>query len=457
MPPPRATAPELRNGRSSCSRGSSSFGANMVVAALDGEEDDRSAGLASVVEAGAGLLLEGLRAAGPVLSSVERTAGPAVASSGAAQSVGELMEHWRATWDERREDDEQRAADDELRRAFQRTVDTVLDQLDLTALVIEHLDIQRVASTLDMNALIADLDMDQLTDRIDMGRLTDRIDIDALVARLDVEALLARLDVPTIAAQVIDELDLPEMIRAVSADTTSEGVRDVAVARRRGGPGDPPRGRPAAVACGRCEAMSAHHVSFDTVPEEARSFHGQPAGLVTRTVANVVDLIVVAALLAAGYLAVAGVLFLRRGAGFSFPIVGFRVGYAVVVRRLDRLHGRRVGVERAAPTATSCSGCGSARSTRARCAGSGRVLRAVLCAIAPLLLIWVAFSRQQRSVQDLIVGTHVVYDWGGSRAGHWVRRRGRGACRRCNDRRGRTRRRSRRAAPPRRRPAMTAR
>ena len=64
-----------------------------------------------------------------------------------------------------------------------------------------------------------------------MGRLTDRIDIDALVARLDVEALLARLDVPTIAAQVIDELDLLQMIRAVSADTTSEGVRD---ARLRG-------------------------------------------------------------------------------------------------------------------------------------------------------------------------------------------------------------------------------
>src|SRR6476659_1227541 len=195
-----------------------SFGASMmVVAALDGEDDDRSAGLASVVEAGAGLLLEGLRAAGPVLSSGERTAGPAVASSGAAQSVGELMEHWRATWDERREDDEQRAADDELRRAFQRTVYTVLDQLDLTALVLDHLDVQRVASVIDLNAMVADLDMDrltermdmdQLTDRIDMDRLTDRIDIDALVARLDVEALLARLDVPAIAAEVIDELDL---------------------------------------------------------------------------------------------------------------------------------------------------------------------------------------------------------------------------------------------------------
>ena len=195
-----------------------SFGANMVVAALDGEDDDRSAGLASVVEAGAGLLLEGLRAAGPVLSSVERTAGPAVASSGAAQSVGELMEHWRSTWDERREDDEQRTADDELRRAFQRTVDTVLDQLDLTTLVIEHLDIQRVASTLDMNALVADLDMDRLTDRIDMDRLT---------ARIDIQALLDRVDMPAVAAGVIDELDLTQVIRDVTVGTTSEGVRDV--------------------------------------------------------------------------------------------------------------------------------------------------------------------------------------------------------------------------------------
>jgi hypothetical protein len=196
-----------------------SFGANMVVTALDGEEaDERSAGLASVVAAGAGLLLEGLRAAGPVLGSVERTAGPAVANTGAAQSVGELMEHWRATYEERREDDDQRAAEDDLRRAFQRTVDTVLDQLDLTTLVIEHLDIQRVASTLDMNALVADLDMGELTDRIDMDRLT---------ARIDIQALLDRVDMPAVAAGVIDELDLTQVIRDVTVGTTSEGVRDV--------------------------------------------------------------------------------------------------------------------------------------------------------------------------------------------------------------------------------------
>ena len=106
-------------------------------------------------------------------------------------------------------------------------MDTVLDQLDLTTLVLDHLDVQRIASTVDVEAMVADLDVDALAAKIDMGRLTDRIDIDALVARLDVEALIARLDVSSIAAQVIDELDLPQMIRAVSADTASEGVRDV--------------------------------------------------------------------------------------------------------------------------------------------------------------------------------------------------------------------------------------
>jgi uncharacterized RDD family membrane protein YckC len=160
--------------------------------------------------------------------------------------------------------------------------------------------------------------------------------------------------------------------------------------------------------------MSTQHVSFDTVPEEARSFHGQPAGLVTRTLANVVDLIVVAALLAAGYLGVAGVLFLRRGAAFSFPIVSFRVGYAVgftawiVYMAVGwGLNGRTYGDQLLGLRVRTIDG-GEVRRVRA-------VLRAVVCAIAPLLLIWVAFSRQQRSVQDLIVGTHVVYDWGGTR------------------------------------------
>ena len=75
--------------------------------------------------------------------------------------------------------------------------------------------------------------------------------------------------------------------------------------------------------------MNTSRVAFDTVPAEARAFNGAPAGLVSRTLANIVDLIVVAALLAAGYLGVAGLLFLRRGASFSFPVVSYPTAYAI--------------------------------------------------------------------------------------------------------------------------------
>jgi uncharacterized RDD family membrane protein YckC len=39
------------------------------------------------------------------------------------------------------------------------------------------------------------------------------------------------------------------------------------------------------------------------------------------------------------------------------------------------------------------------------------LLRAVLCAIFPLGLLWVAVRRDRMSVQDLVVRTSVIYDW----------------------------------------------
>jgi uncharacterized RDD family membrane protein YckC len=37
-------------------------------------------------------------------------------------------------------------------------------------------------------------------------------------------------------------------------------------------------------------------------------------------------------------------------------------------------------------------------------------MRAVLCTVFPVGLAWVLVSRENRSVQDLILGTAVVYD-----------------------------------------------
>lgn len=160
--------------------------------------------------------------------------------------------------------------------------------------------------------------------------------------------------------------------------------------------------------------MTARATGFDTVPKEARPFHGEPAGLVTRTLANIVDLIVVAGLLVAGYLAVAGILFLRQGASFAFPIVTYQLGYVVgfaawVVYMTFgwRTNGRTYGDHLLGLRVQTMDGTDLG--------GVRALIRALLSGIAPLLLVWVAVSRQQRSVQDLLVGTHVIYDWGGSR------------------------------------------
>jgi hypothetical protein len=64
-------------------------------------------------------------------------------------------------------------------------------------------------------------------DRIDMQRLTERIDIDALVERLDIEAVIDRLDLAALATAVMEEIDLPELIRETASDTASDEVRQL--------------------------------------------------------------------------------------------------------------------------------------------------------------------------------------------------------------------------------------
>ena len=156
--------------------------------------------------------------------------------------------------------------------------------------------------------------------------------------------------------------------------------------------------------------MSAPRIRVETIPIEARSFQGESAGLITRVAANIIDVAVVVLGLVAVYLGIAGVTFLRQGARFTFPIVTYRAAYIagfvalvlyftvswaaagrtygdrVLGLRVQTAQGEDVGFVRAA-------------------------VRAVLCALFPLLLAWVAINRHNRSVQDLVVRTSVIYDW----------------------------------------------
>ncbi len=148
----------------------------------------------------------------------------------------------------------------------------------------------------------------------------------------------------------------------------------------------------------------------DVVPAEARSLQGHRAGLVSRAIANVIDFAFVYAAVLAAYLAITFALFVWRGSRFTFPtpsfdrvillatlfqIAYFATSWATSGRTYgDRLMGLRV-LDRNRKTLR----IGPA------------LARGVLCALFPVGLLWVGISRGNRSVQDLIMRTSVIYDW----------------------------------------------
>jgi hypothetical protein len=94
----------------------------------------------------------------------------------------------------------------------------LLDQIDLTDVVVERVDLERIVEGLDINAVAA---------RIDLDAIASKIDVDAIVARVDLEAAVRRLDTAQLAREVIDELDLYTVLRESTEGVTSEAVDDL--------------------------------------------------------------------------------------------------------------------------------------------------------------------------------------------------------------------------------------
>lgn len=146
------------------------------------------------------------------------------------------------------------------------------------------------------------------------------------------------------------------------------------------------------------------------VPREARRYQGHRAGLVTRLVAAAVDLVVVVAVLAAAYAGWSGFLLLLDPRNFSFPEVGVvfsllsgfvvSAGYLTVAWSLSgRTYGDLVmGLRVVGPGGR-------------RLHLVGAFLRALACVVLPIGLLWIAVSREKRSLQDVVLRTSVVYDW----------------------------------------------
>jgi len=148
----------------------------------------------------------------------------------------------------------------------------------------------------------------------------------------------------------------------------------------------------------------------DPVPAEARSYQGQRAGVVSRTVAAGIDVAVVVAVLAATYAGWFAVLFLLNPTSFSppaaNPFVSLLAAAAVLFLYLTafwagtgQTYGGHVMGLRVV----------NFRGRRPRLAGAA--LRAAFCVVFPIGLFWCAVSRENRSVQDIVLRTSVIYDW----------------------------------------------
>jgi uncharacterized RDD family membrane protein YckC len=156
------------------------------------------------------------------------------------------------------------------------------------------------------------------------------------------------------------------------------------------------------------------------LPPAARAIQGVRAGLISRLLAAGIDLAVVS--LAATGAIVASSVWRYFFSGGATPTLRWpsqaglvSLGGALLVLYLTwgwGRTGRTIGKRVLGLALVTASG--------GRVSWSVAAVRAILYAAFPLGLLWSGVSRSNRSVQDVLLGTAVVYDWRGARrTGPW--------------------------------------
>ncbi len=151
------------------------------------------------------------------------------------------------------------------------------------------------------------------------------------------------------------------------------------------------------------------------VPLVAREFQGHRAGIVTRVLAVGVDSGVVLGVMLATWLGWAALRFLLNPKTFTFPAPPLGVvlidGYLVATIYLTiawATTGRTYGGQLLGLRVVNFRG--------KRMSWPGSFVRAGFCVLFPIGLGWILLSRGNRSVQDVVLRTSVVYDWANRQA-----------------------------------------
>jgi hypothetical protein len=103
-----------------------------------------------------------------------------------------------------------------LDRLVPTIVAAVIERLDITGIVLSQVDLDRIVTR-----ALDGLDLTQV--------VIDRVDIDAIVAEADIDAIIDRVPIIPLANYVIDEIDLPQIIRDSTGGIATDAMGAVRV------------------------------------------------------------------------------------------------------------------------------------------------------------------------------------------------------------------------------------
>jgi hypothetical protein len=105
-------------------------------------------------------------------------------------------------------------------------IDAIASRIDLDA-IVDKIDLDAIVRRIDVDAIVTQVDIDAIARRIDVDAIVGKLDIDAIVDRVDIDAIVRRLDLVSLAEEIVNGIDLPEIIRESTGSMASEVVRDV--------------------------------------------------------------------------------------------------------------------------------------------------------------------------------------------------------------------------------------
>jgi uncharacterized RDD family membrane protein YckC len=152
------------------------------------------------------------------------------------------------------------------------------------------------------------------------------------------------------------------------------------------------------------------HDAASALPVEARSFQQRRAGIVTRVLASTVDFITVSLALVVLYALWNATAFLIDPYGFAFA-KPTQLGILLAGELLLLAYFTASWATTGRTYGAHVMGLRVVDSRGNTLPWIKALVRSVFCLLFPFGLLWVLINKENRSLQDLVLRTSVIYDW----------------------------------------------